>query len=146
MKHFDLHALIQLAKICESPMEFYLKYGGDRPARYTASAVYLTKEDYYRRSYCVMESIWYYAKNPYFETLLDIFGGSVTEFSSFYHIPLNIVEKWETGEEIAEEYILELLLSELLIHEADTYLSVEDFVYEEDEANEEYTRGYSYYV
>lgn len=144
MKHLDLHALIQSSKNDESPIDFYLKCDNNCSLRYTASALCVTEEDYDCRAYCAEDTI--YAHNPEFETLLDFFSGSVVEFSFLYHILLNVVKKWEIGEEVVEEYILGLLLVEILVYESDEVLRVEDFVYEEDEINEEYLRGYSYYA
>lgn len=131
MKHFDLHALIQAAKDYESPMEFYLECD-------------VTKEEY---SYFVMEAIWFYAQNPSIEALLDLFCGSVAEISSFYHIPLAVVEKWKNREEIVEEYILELLLSDMLADATDAFFhGAEESACEENVISEEYLRGYSYYA
>lgn len=124
MKHFRLHTLIQLAKEYDNSIDFYCDCDMDLATRYYTNVVYVTKEDYRAKSYRVMDTIWFYAQNPGFCSLLKLFSGSATEFSEFYRIPLETVEKWEKEEETAPEYLVELIFSDMLLEESEKFLRI----------------------
>ena len=124
MKEFCLHDLIHLAGDYNSSMDFYCDCGIDLPSRYIMAVPYDTKGDYQAKSYRVMDTIWSYAQNPKFCKLLKLFGGSAKEFSKFYHIPLEIIEKWENEEDTAPAYCLELIFSDMLMDESERFLCI----------------------
>lgn len=124
MKNFRLHSLIHRAKEYDASIDFYCDCDMDLPTRYYTNVVYVTKEDYRAKSYRVMDTIWAYAQNPGFCSLLKLFGGSANEFSEFYRIPLETVEKWGNEEETAPEYLLELFFSDMLLDESEKFLRV----------------------
>jgi hypothetical protein len=140
MNKFPLHKAIKLAGQYENKFEFCAKHDYDVPARYRKRAYYADAEREYA-SVRIGETIWYYAHNPSIETLLDLFRGTADEFAKAYGLPPELVSRWESGAEKPPEYLLELLLSEML-HDwrGDYYLNPEEFDYsffpkiDEDEA------------
>ena len=122
MMTFSLHTLIHLAKEYDAPIDFYCDCGIDLPTRYITVVPYPTKSDYWTKTYRVMDTIWYYAQNPGFCSLLNLFGSSAKEFAEFYRIPLETVEKWENEEDVAPEYLLELIFSDMLLDESEKFL------------------------
>ena len=124
MMTFSLHTLIHWAKEYDAPIDFYCDCDMDLATRYYTNVVYVTKEDYRAKSYRVMDTIWFYAQNPGFCSLLNLFGSSAKEFAEFYRIPLETVEKWEKEEETAPEYLVELIFSDMLLEESEKFLRI----------------------
>ena len=108
-----LHELIEIAKNMEDDIEFAARYDSNLPEEFIPLA-YTMWHRYEFDSLKCMDTIWYYAHNQSFHTLLEFFGGSAENFAITFQIAYETVHKWETGEETAPPDELERILSEML--------------------------------
>ena len=103
MKKEILHSLILNAAECENFELFCAECGGALPAHYDDE-----------KAISALSMIWTFHKSPTFRTVRALSDLSQKRYSDTYGISIRTVEDWESEKRKPTEYLLELLLADIL--------------------------------
>lgn len=110
MTKSDLHRLIIDAQDCADLETYMLEAGGSLPAAYyPTGAVQL------------LTDLWSLSHDLTFRAIRKLSGLTQRTFAEEYNIPVRTVEDWDTGKREPPQYVLELLLSDLLTAREEEY-------------------------
>lgn len=103
MKKELLHSLILNASECSDFVTFCAECGGALPEHYDDE-----------KSMDALAKIWAYHDAQTFKTVRILSGLSQKRYSDTYGIAVRTIEDWESGKRKPTEYLLELLLADIV--------------------------------